>query len=453
MTLTKRGQRLLVAIAFLFGIGIVFLDVFILAAFLVALILFTYDWVDARRISQRGGSSVVLTPDSFHASLVRGDPVAFKANVSTGRQAILDIPETPWIGLEPSNFEPGSWPVALAGSPESVGRYSADHVTTRVTSRYGLFVTSVETKLSLDVRVYPRFLIAALAVAELLVRAGGGLGGENVTELIGPGLEYAETRPYVPGDSLRRIDWKATARFSSLMIKQFYRESGGALNIEYQLETPGPRTHDEMATQFLNLVLAATSGGVPVRVTAYDGGKLTARFAGRSSGVLASALSLVLDRSGISIDEVYSLLDVVPVSQERRAILLSGRRRLADLIERARRVEAQQDWASKNPLAEFFAEGTSQSFVILSSLASRNPLLTEMVDDLAARGCAITVCYPPKPWSDARDLEEAYLISISQKKLLKFAESRGCEMLPMSSRTSRLTVSSQIPAQVVTPSV
>src|SRR5690348_2864821 len=37
-------------------------------------------------------------------------------------------------------------------------------------------------------------------------------------------LEFDELRPYVPGDDVRDIDWKATSRSGHTLIKQFVSE-------------------------------------------------------------------------------------------------------------------------------------------------------------------------------------------------------------------------------------
>ena len=37
-------------------------------------------------------------------------------------------------------------------------------------------------------------------------------------------LEFDDLRPYVPGDDVRDIDWKATARSGNVLIKRFVSE-------------------------------------------------------------------------------------------------------------------------------------------------------------------------------------------------------------------------------------
>ncbi|MEZ5331257.1 MAG: DUF58 domain-containing protein [Thermoanaerobaculia bacterium] len=48
-----------------------------------------------------------------------------------------------------------------------------------------------------------------------------GVAGEYHSVFKGRGLEFAEVRPYQPGDDVRTIDWNVTARMGSPFVKQF----------------------------------------------------------------------------------------------------------------------------------------------------------------------------------------------------------------------------------------
>lgn len=48
--------------------------------------------------------------------------------------------------------------------------------------------------------------------------------GEQTTPRLGDGLDFAEHRPYQPGDDPRRIDWRVTARTGSHYVRRFLDE-------------------------------------------------------------------------------------------------------------------------------------------------------------------------------------------------------------------------------------
>ena len=70
-------------------------------------------------------------------------------------------------------------------------------------------------------------LIALRRLAERSVAARRGAGSQSPmaqSVLRGRGMDYAETRPYSPGDDVRHVDWRVTARTGRLHSKTFHAE-------------------------------------------------------------------------------------------------------------------------------------------------------------------------------------------------------------------------------------
>ncbi len=57
-----------------------------------------------------------------------------------------------------------------------------------------------------------------------LPKKAGTLGGPYLSKLKGRGMEFAEARPYQPGDDVRHIDWRVTARTGKTHTKLFREE-------------------------------------------------------------------------------------------------------------------------------------------------------------------------------------------------------------------------------------
>jgi uncharacterized protein (DUF58 family) len=89
------------------------------------------------------------------------------------------------------------------------------------TDPLGLFRRAVYVRESLVVRIPPEVAAAPLARWYGIMRASSG--ARTLTP--GHGLEYHSTRDYEPGDELRVIDWKATARIGRLFVKTFEVET------------------------------------------------------------------------------------------------------------------------------------------------------------------------------------------------------------------------------------
>ena len=50
------------------------------------------------------------------------------------------------------------------------------------------------------------------------------LAGNNLTRSYGRGMEYSDSRIYQPGDDVRHIDWRLTARHAKTYTKLFHEE-------------------------------------------------------------------------------------------------------------------------------------------------------------------------------------------------------------------------------------
>lgn len=104
---------------------------------------------------------------------------------------------------------------------ERWGTYPLGELHVRARDRLGLFTWEALVERPHRLRVYPRpeWLRAVLAPVETQV-----FTGNEVARVKGGGLEFADTRPYVPGDRLRSINWRASARRSALVVNERHPE-------------------------------------------------------------------------------------------------------------------------------------------------------------------------------------------------------------------------------------
>jgi len=71
---------------------------------------------------------------------------------------------------------------------------------------------------ALDPAVLDRLSNLAL-VARTVVE--GFMAGQHRSARLGSSVEFAQHREYVPGDELKRVDWKVFARSDRLVVKQY----------------------------------------------------------------------------------------------------------------------------------------------------------------------------------------------------------------------------------------
>jgi uncharacterized protein (DUF58 family) len=87
--------------------------------------------------------------------------------------------------------------------------------------RLRLVADEHEIELGKQLRVYPeRTAVRALARPHETEASVG----DEVSRTKGEGIELAELRPFVAGDDLRRINWRATARTGELVVNQLHPE-------------------------------------------------------------------------------------------------------------------------------------------------------------------------------------------------------------------------------------
>ncbi|MGV0871611.1 DUF58 domain-containing protein [Mycolicibacterium sp. XJ879] len=145
-------------------------------------------------------------------------------------------------------------------SADRWGRYPIRaHV--RVTARGGL-LDGRGTVDAANVYVFPQAppQSTALPRTELLDRLG-----THLTRHVGPGVEYADVRRYVPGDQLRTVNWPVSARRGSLHVTQRLtdRAADVVVLVDNYPQPAGPATEatDRTARGAVQVVQSALRSG------------------------------------------------------------------------------------------------------------------------------------------------------------------------------------------------
>jgi len=187
---------------------------------------------DARRVMQRATPEVQRrVPDTWPIGVER--PVTLKLLAAHPQR--VDI----------FDLHPGSW--AMQGLPRRLqlqrgeaatidyslranarGDFSFDGVQLRLHSPWRLWWQSRVAGAPQRVRVFPNF--APLArFAMFSAEQASRLVGAHVKRRRGEGTDFHQMREYRVGDSLRQIDWKATARARRLISREYQDEKNQQL--------------------------------------------------------------------------------------------------------------------------------------------------------------------------------------------------------------------------------
>ncbi len=104
------------------------------------------------------------------------------------------------------------------------------------------------------------------------------LAGDYRTAFRGRGLEFAELQPYSPGDDVRAIDWKATARLRTPVIRRYVEEREQTVlilvdvsgSMGYAAAGPSVRDHAVEIAGVLGLAAAGANDLVGLAAFATD---------------------------------------------------------------------------------------------------------------------------------------------------------------------------------------
>ncbi len=116
--------------------------------------------------------------------------------------------------------------------PARRGSRQLGAVTVRYASPLGLVARQDRTRLPATVDVYPD--VHAARALELLRRQGRQSARLGSVRVRGGDTEFERLRPYQPGDEIRHVDWRASARRDDLTVRQFQAESNQ--NIVFALD-------------------------------------------------------------------------------------------------------------------------------------------------------------------------------------------------------------------------
>jgi uncharacterized protein (DUF58 family) len=101
------------------------------------------------------------------------------------------------------------------------GAYLLGEVLLRAQDRFGLLVFEQTLDRRRALKVYPRGEALRQLLRPLQTQA---FSGAQTPRVRGEGIEFADLRPFVPGDRVRRVNWRATARRGEPWVNETHPE-------------------------------------------------------------------------------------------------------------------------------------------------------------------------------------------------------------------------------------
>lgn len=116
--------------------------------------------------------------------------------------------------------------------------------------------------------LFDEAFLRQLGLLEVIARrfARGEQRGERRTSRRGSGVEFADHRPYVPGDDIRRVDWGILGRLDQTLVRQYEEEEDLPVHLLCDLSS-SMRTHEDAK---LRLALQAAAAVAYVSLAGLD---------------------------------------------------------------------------------------------------------------------------------------------------------------------------------------
>jgi uncharacterized protein (DUF58 family) len=167
------------------------------------------------------------------------------------------------------------------------GAYAVGEVVVRARDAAGLFVVEERFAASAGLRVHPRPETLRALLRPVATQAAAG---HQPARMPGAGIEFADVRPFAPGDRARDVNWRRSARRGGLWVNQ---------------------RHPERNTDVVVFLDAFSAGAVPAAVRVAAG--LVEAYTGQRDrvGLVSFGGTLGWVEPGCGPRQQYRILDVL----------------------------------------------------------------------------------------------------------------------------------------------
>lgn len=253
--LTNLGKQTLAIFCTSIAVGLVLRDNVLLIIGTLILGIMSYSYLSTNIRVNSIKDQIKIVNNKINASIIAGEKHTTSIIIESESNSQLSIISGTQITISPTSIMKGINEHEVNITYELAGHYQENKIKIIINDIIGLYEGEAWLDLDTDVTVYPQFFPIALKAADFLIQSTENIGDQYSTQR-GNGLEYADTRQYIAGDSINRIDWKATARLTKLMVKDYYRDAGVENQIIFDGSAPDPVSKDELIKAFLEAVLS-----------------------------------------------------------------------------------------------------------------------------------------------------------------------------------------------------
>mgnify|MGYP000041109026 CR=1 FL=1 len=308
------------------------------------------------------------------------------------------------------------------------GIYRLSKISVERTSLLALFKSRSIVDASIEFKVLPETLYWLVVALNILGFRGGAGGSRFVSEAL-PAASmlrslsgvYYETREYLLGDPVKRIDWKATSRRQELMIREYREVFSDVTALLFDTRCIGPATCDAIASALLSLIITVIRQGIPLSQV-YDLVDGRAIIFRDHKALLAYFINLVLEKNIVSMLDLYEYIEPLTTRELRRYLArIIGGKVFVRRSVKGRVLPIKKD---------------VRNIVVVSMVLHSTREILDLMDRLIHNRVKPVLVMPLKPWIDIDDLEQAYRVYTSYNLVLKKLKKMGVRTILWRRRAS-----------------
>ena len=253
---------------------------------------------------------------------IEGDEIHLVLQVDTERRAVvsvsLDLPTG--LSIKPVQEDPAilvvfESGVTVWGSHARVevtltcdrwGAYRPGWIQTTSRKGLSLFVQTKRSPVDLELRVYPDVETLRRLFEPVETQLGFG---DLVSRRKGDGLEFADLRPFVPGDDFRRVNWRVTASGRGIWTNDRHPERNSDVVLLVDTLAPSRRG----VPGVLDLAVKAAAAVAAAHLARHD-----------RVGLISFGEPIRWIEVGMGDVQRYRILDTLMESHVRRQLLWRG---------------------------------------------------------------------------------------------------------------------------------
>lgn len=254
----------------------------------------------------RAGPTALRVERRISAAIAReGQDIGVEINVVVPMRMRVEIEDAPPAGLVVIEGSARSLAAAFDYRVEArvPGRWEFGVIRLRLRDPLGLVERTIERAVPETVRIYPR--AEDMRASPIASRLAMALTGAHATGNAGAGSDFFALRTFQDGDTLRDVNWRASARTggTGLVVNQREKESQSLVTYFIDVRavagagTRAQNAYVHAARAFVTLASAGAKRRDRARVVVYGSGVGAPVIARAGDAALASVLDPILDHA------------------------------------------------------------------------------------------------------------------------------------------------------------